>query len=89
MTNRLFPRPTSNFTNLNSEQPFNFDPEQHNTLAADLDRQMLELEKRYAIKTCAPPILQERIGAADVEYESCTFDDFGLVHGLEIDVSWM
>ena len=89
MTNRLFPRPTSNFTNLNSQAAFNFDPEQHHAFAAELDRQILELENRHAIKTCAPPVPQERIGAADGEYESCTFDDFGLVQGLEIDVSWM
>ena len=89
MTNRLFPRPTSKFTNLNSEAAFNFDPEQHRAFAADLDGQMLELEKRHAIKTCAPPIPQERMGAEHGKYDSCTFDDFGLVQGLEIDVSWM
>lgn len=92
MTNRLFPRPASNFTNLSSERPFNFDQEQHLTFTADLDGQLLELEKRHAIKKCATPIPQQRINtvaSTDGEYAPCAFDDFGLVQGLEIDASWM
>ena len=103
MTNRLLTRLASNFTRLtsnsnnsNSEPPFNFARDQHVTFTADLDRQMLQLEKRHGNKADAPPIPQQRISTvastvenADGEFEPCTFDDFGLVQGLEIDVSWM
>jgi len=91
MTNRLYSRPKTNFTNPQPERPFNFAKEQHLTFAADLDGQILELEQRFASKTCAPPIPQQRISTAssNAESEPCTFDDFGLVQGLEIDVSWM
>lgn len=93
MTNRLFAHVASNFTNTNPEPPFKFARKQHLTFTADLDGQILELEQRHASKACAPPIPQQRIGIAasttDGECEQCTFDDFGLVQGLEIDVQWM
>ena len=93
MTNRFFSRPTSNFTTPQTERPFNFTKEQHLTFTADLDGQIFELEQRFASKTCTPPIPQQRLGNVasdtDGEFEPCTFDDFGLVQGLEIDVSWM
>ena len=93
MTNRFFSRPTSNFTTPQPERPFNFSKEQHLTFTADLDGQIFELEQRFASKTCTPPIPQQRLGTVasntDGECEPCTFDDFGLVQGLEIDVSWM
>jgi len=93
MTNRLFARPASNFTHPQPERPFNFAKEQHLIFTADLDGQILELEQRFASKTCASPIPQQRISTAssnaDNEPEPCKFDDFGLVQGLEIDVQWM
>lgn len=93
MINRLFARPQSNFTHPNSQRPVNFARERHLTFAADLDRQMLECEQRHAVKTYVPSIPRHRIGTAastpHVEIESCMFDDFGLVQGLEIDVRWM
>ena len=94
MTNRFFSRPTSNFTNPRPERPFYFATEQHLTFSADLDGKILELEQRHTSKTCASPIPQQRINTASSNADSsksepCTFDDFGLVQGLEIDVSWM
>jgi hypothetical protein len=93
MINRLSARPGSSFTNSNSERPFDFAREQHLKFSADLDGQILELEQRHALQTCAPQIPQQRINTnastAHDEREPCTFDDFGLVQGLEIDVSWM
>ena len=93
MINRLFARATSNITIPNSEHPFHFAKEQHLKFSADLDGQMLELERRHACKTCAPLIPQQRINTVEpiVEcpVESVTYDDFGLVQGLQIDVSWM
>lgn len=93
MTNRLFPRPESNFTNFNSQRPANSSRQQHLAFAADLERQILEFEQRHAMQTCDPSIPQQRISnvasTAHAESEPCLFDDFGLVQGLEIDVRWM
>ena len=93
MANRLFERFNSSFTNSNSQRARNFSRTEHLLFAAVLDGQLLELEKRHTNQTCAPPDPQQRISdtlPADPQTtERCSFDDFGLVEGLEIDVSWM
>jgi len=64
--------------------------EQHLTFTADLDEKILVLEHRHTNKTCVPAIPQQRISTVEpTTDEPCTFDDFGLVQGLEIDVRWM
>ena len=96
MINRFFDRPnfySNGYSSENSELPFNFALKQQLLFADDLEEQLLELERRFATKPCPPPIPQQRIDAAAFTTESacepCTYDDFGLVVGLELDVSWM
>jgi hypothetical protein len=93
MTNRIFAQPESHPTVPNSERPINFHYEQHFAFAADLDRQLLELEQIHAVNPCDCSIPQQRTSTAAstarVEVEPCRFDDFGLVQGLEIDVRWL
>ena len=96
MINRLFARPNSSLSYLtrrNPVRPFNFALKQQLAFVADLEAQLQELELRFASNSCPPPIPQQRIDAAAYEPEDvnepCTYDDFGLVEGLDLDVSWM
>ena len=99
MINRLLNGPNFLFnrrhieSSENSERPFNFAAKQQLMFAADLEEQLVELEQRYVSKPCASPVPQQRINTAvataDSDCEPCTYDDFGLVVGVELDVCWM
>lgn len=96
MTNRFFDRQNSCFRDLNrrnSVRPFNFAFKQQRAFVAELEQQLLELEKQFATQRCVPPIPQQRtstaVSASDSQCHRCTYDDFGLVEGLDLDVSWM
>lgn len=89
MINRVFPERAGSpfsFTGRNFARPFDFATKEQLAFAIELERQLLELEQRFANKACADPIPQQRMGG---DCEPCTYDDFGLVEGLELDVSWM
>ena len=93
MTNRLFDRSTSDLNSRNSVRPFNFALKQQLAFDAELESQLLELEQRFVSKPCVPLLPEQRMNTAstatDDACEPCTYDDFGLVEGLELDVSWM
>ena len=93
MTNRLFDHSTSLLSSRSSVRPFNFALKQQLAFAAEIEAQLLELEQRFASEPCTALFPQQRMDAAasaiNDAYEPCTYDDFGLVEGLELDVSWM
>ena len=104
MTNRIFTRSNSNFANrssdlipkLNSEQPFNFAVKRQLAFSAELETQLLELEQHFVSNLRALPSAQQRLSSAAVAIVSddnacgpCTYDDFGLVEGIDLDVHWM
>ena len=105
MTNRIFARSNSNVVSRNSElnfeQPFNFALKHQLAFSAELESQLLKLEQRFLSNLCTLPTVQQRLSLgvtaivsdANVSdagaIEPCTYDDFGLVEGLELDVHWM
>ena len=92
MTNRFFPSHVTVFPNCVADSKPGFDKDQYQALSIELDLQLLELEQRQSCKTIIFQDRQENVAAtvgAGSETEPCTYDDFGLVQGLEIDVSWM
>ena len=74
MINRIFSSPKLNFAGLNTERLFNFGREQQFACFS-------KLEQRYLFKASA--------SQANRTVEPCTYDDFGLVVGVELDVSWI
>ena len=93
MTNRILDRSTSNVTRRNSELPFNFALKQQRAFVTELEQDLLELERRFTSNQCALCFAQQALNnattATDSASEPCTYDDFGLVEGLDLDVSWM
>lgn len=96
MINRIFARSKSNFNSRNSERPFNFTLKQQLAFDAEMDQQLLDLERRFTSDQCAICFAQQQLNTAasatdgsDGASEPCTYDDFGLVEGLELDVNWM
>jgi len=93
MTNRLFDRRTPILNSRNFERPVNFTLKEQLAFTAELESQLLEFERRFVNNSCAPLVPRQRINAASSvtgnACEPCTYDDFGLVEGLELDVSWM
>ena len=93
MTNRIFGRSTKIFARRNFVRPFDFDLKQQLVFSAELDQELRELERRFTSKQCAICFVQQDLGtaatASEGASEPCTYDDFGLVEGLDLDVSWM
>lgn len=81
MINRIFTNPKSNLAVLNTDHSFSFSRKQQLATFVKLDEQMLKFEKRYLCRTPA--------SHASSTIEPCTYDEFGLLAGVELDVSWM
>ena len=91
MINSIFDRSKSKFTHRNSERPFDIAGKQQLAFAADLEQELRELERRFTSNFCALSFDQQNADATTTQgvSEPCTYDDFGLVEGLALDVDWM
>jgi hypothetical protein len=72
--------------------PFEFALKQDLAFAADLQQQLLKLEERFAREACSHRDAHNSVlaePALDCRCQRCTYDDFGLVEGLDLDPNWM
>jgi len=93
MTNRFFARPVTYFAISRFDLTLRFNDDRHQAFGAELAEQLVELEQRQEGHTSMLLVDQKTAAASDNPCgdadQPCTYDDFGLVQGLEIDVRWI